>query len=119
MTQLSSLSTVQKLAEQQETRTRNMEVAKTILQQLGGNKFRAMTGAKNFVAIDDGISFKISKAKNGINCIQIKLNGRDLYDVSYMRIHGTKVTTISNDSDASFDMLQTLFTQATGLYTYL
>jgi len=119
MTQLSSSYKVKKLAEQQETRTRNMAVARTILQQLGGNKFRTMTGAKNFIAINNGISFQIPKAKNGINCIQIKLNGKDLYDLSFIKIHGTKVTTISDDSDVYCDMLQDIFTQTTSLDTHL
>ena len=30
-----------------------MTVAKTILEHLGGNKFRMMTGAKNFVGYED------------------------------------------------------------------
>ena len=33
----------------------NMTVAKTILEQLGGNKFRMMTGAKNFMGFSNGL----------------------------------------------------------------
>ena len=36
-----------------------MEVAREILKQLGGNKFRMMTGAKNFVAGENYLTMKI------------------------------------------------------------
>ena len=37
-----------------------------VLQQLGGNRFIAMTEAKNFVAGKNYIGFKIPRAKEGI-----------------------------------------------------
>ena len=39
--------------------TESQQVAKTILQQLGGNKFIAMTGAKNFGSSKNSLQFKI------------------------------------------------------------
>lgn len=39
----------------------NTMIAETILQQLGGNKFVVMTGAKNFVALENGIKFNIGR----------------------------------------------------------
>lgn len=38
-----------------------MTVAYTILQQLGGNKFLAMTGAKMLLITEDGIRFKLAR----------------------------------------------------------
>jgi hypothetical protein len=38
------------------------EIEQEILRQLGGNKFIAMTGAKNFVAGDGILAFRIPKA---------------------------------------------------------
>ena len=38
-----------------------------IIQQLGGNKFIAMTRAKNFVRTGDGIKFRIGKNSKGRN----------------------------------------------------
>ena len=38
-----------------------MRVAKTILEQLGGNKFRMMTGAKNLLNLGDGIAMKLGR----------------------------------------------------------
>ena len=40
-----------------------MSVARTILSQLGGNKFAAMTGAKNFVDCGDALSMRIGRNK--------------------------------------------------------
>lgn len=39
-----------------------MSVAETILQQLGGQRFTAMTGSKNYLA--DGNSLRMTLAKN-------------------------------------------------------
>jgi hypothetical protein len=51
-----------------------MSVAKTILNQLGGNKFAAMTGAKNFVDCGDALSMKIGRNKTSSNYLKITLN---------------------------------------------
>jgi hypothetical protein len=37
----------------------DMSVSHEILRQLGGNKFIAMTGAKNFVGSENSITFRI------------------------------------------------------------
>ncbi len=100
------------------------QIANTILQQLGGNKFIAMTGAKNFSAMDSGLSFKIGgSAKNRINHIRITLNDDDLYDVEYLYIYKKNFdyhTTVVQESIGLYaDMLQTDFTVYTGFDTYM
>lgn len=45
--------------------------AQTILNQLGGNRFVAMTGAKNFVALENGIKFNIGKNASKANTVKI------------------------------------------------
>jgi len=56
------------------------KIAETIIGQLGGqNKLRMMTGAYNFIAHDNGVSFKIKNAK--ANYIKILVTGMDLYDL--------------------------------------
>ena len=89
------------------------------LQQLGGNRFIAMTGAKQFVWDDDRMIFRIPKAKDGINKVVITLNAKDLYDVDYYRIRGVKATKVRSSKDLYDDMLQSDFTENTGLYTRL
>ena len=96
-----------------------MEVAQTILNQLGGNRFIVMTGAKNFVAGDYTLTFRIPKAKQSINMVKIYLNGLDLYDVTFYRVRGVDVKEIKKVDGLYFDMLQETFTEVTGLYTNL
>lgn len=95
-----------------------MNVAREILRQLGGNRFIAMTGAKNFVGGENSLTFRLrGGTKNKINAVRIELNGRDLYDIKYMRVWGTKVTIVTEQNDVYNDMLEECFTEATGLYT--
>ncbi len=94
------------------------EIAQTILAQLGGNQFITMTGAKNLAATDFGLQFKIgSGAKNGITHVTVTLNTMDLYNVKYVKVRGSKMTTIGEDKDVYCDMLRSTFTAATGFYT--
>lgn len=94
-------------------------VANTILQQLGGNKFIAMTGAKNFYADDYLLGFKIGRNASGINHVKIFLNARDTYDITWMRIRGDKINVVKEDKGIYADQLQELFTERTGMYTHL
>ena len=99
------------------------EVAATILTQLGGRKFIAMTGAKNFLALNDGeggMRFNIPRFPGvKINLIEIVLNGCDLYDITFGRIHGNNFSVISEHTDIYFDQLRELFEKETGLRTSL
>lgn len=97
----------------------NLNTAQTILSQLGGNRFAAMTGAKNFVAIDDGLTFKIGRNAKSVSHVTITLNGLDLYDVKFIRCRGTKITTVAEFDNVYADTLRIVFESATGLYTSL
>ena len=94
-----------------------MEIAKTILQQLGGNKFIAMTGAKNFGILNNGygIGFSIPRT-NRVKYIRIYLNSMDTYDVEFLN---TKFELIIKRFNIYCDQLQNVFTAQTGLYTHL
>lgn len=89
---------------------RNQEVASEILRQLGGNRFIAMTGAKNFVAIESGIRFRLPRNK----FMSITLNGRDEYDMQYLT---SAANVISENTDVNVENLHETFTAMTGLYT--
>ena len=95
--------------------------AEEVLQQLGGRKFIAMTGAKNFVKNDKdkSITFKLPKAKSGINYVTIKLTSMDLYDVEFLSIRGTNIKSVAKVKRVYNDQLQSIFTKHTGLYTSL
>lgn len=97
-----------------------MQIAQTILAQLGGNKFVAMTGAKSFVGIENGLMFMLPRgAKNKANKVRITLTPADLYKVEFMKIRGVELKTISAHEEIYCDMLQELFTKETGLETRL
>ena len=94
--------------------------AEEVLQQLGGRRFIAMTGAKNFVKNDKekSITFKIPKAKDGITHVMITLNASDTYTVNFLSIRGNNIKQ-KPIKGVYNDQLQSIFTQYTGLYTSL
>jgi len=102
-----------------------MNVATIILQQLGGNKFIAMTGAKNLVSDGQSLNFKLPNnfAKKGINFVKITLMPTDTYKMVFSKItwkgYVPTVKPIQEYTDVYNDQLQTLFTEATGLDTHL
>lgn len=96
----------------------SLEVAKNILQQLGGNRFTAMTGAKEFLGGADTLSFKIPRS-NGINAVSIKLEANDTYTMRFISASVRKIDEKVVHRDVYADQLQSLFTEATGLLTSL
>ena len=83
----------------------DLTVAQTILAQLGGRRFLAMTGAKNLVGSADTLAFRLPTnfATNKANICRITLNGLDLYDLDlydleFCRLRAGKVTLVSRDS---------------------
>ena len=98
----------------------NTSQAKELLQQLGGNKFKAMTGAKDFGIGNDGLHFKIGKNSKSISHIVIDYDrGKDLYDMKFLRVRAGKIKVIKKVKDVYFDQLQKIFTKYTGMNTRL
>lgn len=97
----------------------NLIVAKTILEQLGGRRFMAMTGARNFTGSEYALNFRLPGVggfvKSGINHVRIELTPGDDYTVTFSRIRGDKVTEISKHEHAYAEDLQSLFLSETGL----
>lgn len=113
----------------------NTTAAETIYQQLGGFGFAAMTGAKHFVALDNGIRFRIGRNRSKANIVEIRVNGRDLYDVKFIKHtpYSFKISkdgqsfketqesfkTVATLEDYYADMLQDGFERVTGMCTHL
>ena len=100
------------------------QIAGTILQQLGGNRFIAMTGAKQFACGENDkghvyIVFKIGRNSNRVNYVKITLNGSDLYDTEYSWVTIRDIKVKSESSNIYNDMLRDDFERATGMYTSL
>jgi hypothetical protein len=101
--------------------TPTLQVAQTILQQLGGRRFVAMTGARHFLGGERMLSFRLPSyfARNGINAVRITLDGSDTYTVEFSKLRGITFTPISKHEGIYCDGLQALFTAETGLATSL
>jgi hypothetical protein len=71
-----------------ETTSEKLIVAKTIVSQIG-NKALYMMGACNISGDENGVNFKIKGSK--FSHIRITLNGLDLYDISFIKVHGYSI----------------------------
>lgn len=99
----------------------SMQLAQTILNQLGGRRFTMMTGAKNLVATEEGLNFRLPSrfAKLGINVVKVTLTPMDVYDVEFGKLWGSKYTVLKTVEGIYCNMLQKTFTEETGLDTRL
>lgn len=101
-----------------------MSVPRIILQQLGGNKFVAMTGARNLTGDGSSLIFKLPArfAKDGINCVKVTLDPSDTYTMTFYkqgRAPSFKVTVVAEIQGVYCDQLTEIFEAKTGLYTSL
>jgi hypothetical protein len=101
-----------------------MTIAATILKQLGNGRFVAMTGAKNLISHDDGLSFKIGRNRKKVTHCRIRHTSADEYIMEFLNIrdHGVNfktIVTIAVRENVYCDQLQTVFTSETGLDTHL
>jgi len=94
-------------------------IAKTILQQLGGNKFIAMTGAKNLGFTNNGLQMKIGRNSKGITHVIISLKSTDTYDVEFIKMRGVNRKVVKKLKGVYADQLGKIFTKYTGLRTRL
>lgn len=108
-----------------------MNVANTILNQLGGNKFIGMTGASHFVSDGNTLRMTLPKNKSRANRLYITLEPTDTYTMRFFKyssprfnsktcsFSSEKVEEIKTFTDVYFYMLQEIFTTVTGMYTHL
>jgi predicted adenine nucleotide alpha hydrolase (AANH) superfamily ATPase len=101
-------------------------VAQTILQQIGGRRFAAMTGSRNFTDLGNGLLMSLAKNMTSANRLEIIYDeGADLYNMRFYRKTFSKKTFESKTKDIAkykgvyFDMLEYIFTEVTGLDTRL
>lgn len=101
--------------------TTTLDVANTILAQLGGSRFLAMTGARNLLGDATSLQFKLPRglAKDGCNFVHITLDvSADTYTVRFAKLgRAPKFTVTELDSVSSVhaDSLRHVFTVQTGL----
>jgi hypothetical protein len=96
-----------------------MEVAQTILEQLGGKAFTMITGSKNLTAIENGLRMTPGRNPKGVQMVEVILDGNDTYTVtSYQRSQDT-FTELAKEEMVYDTQLQDIFESLTGLYTTL
>lgn len=54
-----------------------------IFNQLGGQKFVVMTGAKNMVSTENGLTFQIGKNASKANLVKVTVNANDTYNLQF------------------------------------
>lgn len=94
-----------------------MTTATETLNQLGGNRFIAMTGATCYYDNETLIvKFKGSKIAN---IMYVTPNSMDTYDVKICKFRGLDFKTIKEVTGAYSEMLKNIFESTTGLRTSL
>lgn len=102
------------------TKEERSQIAMTILEQLGGNRFMAMTGAKNLAFGDNGsLQFKIGRNAGKITNVVIELGASDLYTVKFYKIRAAKCDLVKELDGVYADQLCKVFTSVTGMATSL
>ena len=95
-------------------------VANEIYRQLGGNRFRVMTGAKNMVSTENGIRMRIGRNKTNANYMEVVLNSMDPYDITFAKVTRMgEMKSVRTYDNVYNDMLVSLFESHTGMYTSL
>lgn len=93
------------------------EVANIIRDQIG-HKALYMLGAKNLLAHESALSFRIRGSKK-VNYIKVTLNSMDTYDLEFGKVWGHNYKVVETFDGAYVDMLHNLIEETTGLYTKL
>ena len=99
-------------------------IAKTILEQIGGRRFAAMTGSKDFTDMGNGLRMSLARNKTSANRLDIILRRRCRplqyaflpQDVQQKDIR-EQDKDIETHEGIYCDMLEEMFTMVTGLYT--
>lgn len=112
--------------------TASKQVAATILNQLGGNRFVVMTGSKNFIYTENSLQMELTRNQLGAKFLIITLTSMDDYNLEFVKIKTTyekigtmkfpaktERITLKTFEGVYCDQLRGIFERETGLYTSL
>ena len=94
-------------------------IAATIVNQLGGGrKLQMFIGLKQLINERNGVTLVFPKPKHrgAVNRVRITLNGKDLYDMEFIRTHGRSVKVVREFNDVYAEDIKDRFEEGTGLY---
>lgn len=109
-----------------------MKIYEIIYQQIGGNRFVAMTGVHHLLGDDKSLRMQLPRNKSKANRLEIIYNeGMDDYTMRFYKYTpgrlNMKTLTFTEDKTKEIkeidgvycDMLEDIFSDVTGLYTRL
>lgn len=99
----------------------DMTVSHEILAQLGGGRFIAMTGARDFVGDDASLTFRLpaTMTKGRASGMRITLAGDDSYVLETFRVVRFEMRILAERRGIYVEALRRTFTEMTGLVTSL
>ena len=75
-------------------------IAQTILQQIGGKRFTAMTGSRDYINMGNGLRMSLARNKTSANRLDIIYDeGADLYNMRFYRRTFSKKTSECKTKD--------------------
>jgi hypothetical protein len=95
----------------------NLQVARTIQDQIG-NRALYMIGAKDFLADETSLKFRVGRNEKSVTHVKIVLLN-DQYEVYFLRQRRFEVKIVSMASDVYADGLRRVIESHTGLRTSL
>ena len=101
---------------------KRMNIADRILEQLGGARFLTMTGARDVMALPNGLTLRLQRAaEQGINSVVIRLDATNDYTLLFNRRSrsGLDLHLIASAAGVRSSELAAVFTAKTGLDTHL
>ena len=97
-----------------------MEIAETILQQMGGPMAMRMIGGYALIADSNALSFRFrAHAKDSLNFCKVTLTPWDVYEFELGRVRAGKYTQVHKFDEIYCDQLIAMFEEYTGLYLRL
>lgn len=94
-----------------------MKVANEILSQLGGKRFTVLTGSKNYRGDENSLTMDLTRNKLGAKWLTITLDSDDTYTMTFQSMRKFEIKLKAELKGVYCDMLQSIFTEQTGLYT--
>lgn len=99
-------------------KTADEAIGKTILKQMGGSqRLQMMLGVKEFLFLTNGVAFAWpNKTPSKGNYLAVKLNGLDLYDMTFSMVGRGAKKTVKVFNDIYAEDLKGIFEKQTGWY---
>ncbi len=99
----------------------DLTVPTLILTQLGGQRFKTMTGAASFAGDETMLSFRLKPGitKHRAWGMRIYLDPTDTYRLELLKMRDFAVEIVDQREGVYEDDLQSVFTEMTGLDTHL